>query len=345
MYTCGINVSWPTSVFLPQHGPKLAWMSIRLPRAPILRKRDRIGVWARDPLGYAEIMRVVAFFRETDHRPGLPIRQRARPSAGPNEGSFPMNRSTVANRWNLDLIEENYQRWRNDPASVDESWRIFFEGYELGQTAGDGAAGAAARRRPGRRAGAGGGHPPDRRLPRDRPLPRRPRPAEAQPRRATRTSCSSSPRSASPRPTSTRPSTPADRSPPRHPARADRRSSARRTAARSASSTCTSTTSQVRHWLAGADGAAPRTSPSFDLRQKLRILLKLHSAELFETFLHTHYVGPEAVLARRGRDADPAARRDRRAGRRSSASARSSSAWPTAAGSTSWPTSSASRTG
>ena len=48
-----------------------------------------------------------------------------------------MNRSTVANRWNLDLIEENYQRWRNDPASVDETWRIFFEGYELGQS-GDG---------------------------------------------------------------------------------------------------------------------------------------------------------------------------------------------------------------
>src|SRR5262245_44818846 len=52
-------------------------------------------------------------------------------------GSFPMNRSTVATRWNLDLLEENHQRWRKDPASVDETWRIFFEGYELGQ-AGDG---------------------------------------------------------------------------------------------------------------------------------------------------------------------------------------------------------------
>src|SRR6478672_2656268 len=48
-----------------------------------------------------------------------------------------MNRSMVANRWNLDLIEENHQRWRNDPASVDETWRIFFEGYELGHS-GDG---------------------------------------------------------------------------------------------------------------------------------------------------------------------------------------------------------------
>src|SRR5947208_5814066 len=50
-----------------------------------------------------------------------------------------MNRSTVANRWNLDLIEANYQRWRADPGSVDDSWRLFFEGYELGQS-GDGLA-------------------------------------------------------------------------------------------------------------------------------------------------------------------------------------------------------------
>jgi 2-oxoglutarate dehydrogenase E1 component len=47
-----------------------------------------------------------------------------------------MNRSTVANRWNLELIEAYHQRWRDDPASVDESWRIFFEGYELGRNGG-----------------------------------------------------------------------------------------------------------------------------------------------------------------------------------------------------------------
>jgi 2-oxoglutarate dehydrogenase E1 component len=47
-----------------------------------------------------------------------------------------MNRSTVANRWNLELIEDYHQRWRADPASVDESWRIFFEGFELGRSAG-----------------------------------------------------------------------------------------------------------------------------------------------------------------------------------------------------------------
>lgn len=47
-----------------------------------------------------------------------------------------MNRSTVANRWNLELLEEYQQRWRSDPNSVDESWRMFFEGYELGQSGG-----------------------------------------------------------------------------------------------------------------------------------------------------------------------------------------------------------------
>src|SRR4051812_23605111 len=65
--------------------------------------------------------------------------QWARPGGRPHTGSFSMNRSMVANRWNLDLIEENHQRWRNDPASVDETWRIFFEGYELGHS-GDGVA-------------------------------------------------------------------------------------------------------------------------------------------------------------------------------------------------------------
>ena len=49
-----------------------------------------------------------------------------------------MERATVANRWNLALIEDYHERWRKDPASVEESWRSFFEGYEVGQQ--DGAA-------------------------------------------------------------------------------------------------------------------------------------------------------------------------------------------------------------
>ena len=37
-----------------------------------------------------------------------------------------------ATRWNLDAIEAAYRRWQADPTSVDESWRLFFEGFELG---------------------------------------------------------------------------------------------------------------------------------------------------------------------------------------------------------------------
>jgi 2-oxoglutarate dehydrogenase E1 component len=43
-----------------------------------------------------------------------------------------MTRTSVATRWNLDVIESAYRRWQEDPASVDESWRVFFEGFELG---------------------------------------------------------------------------------------------------------------------------------------------------------------------------------------------------------------------
>src|SRR5436190_17498768 len=41
-------------------------------------------------------------------------------------------RPSFANRLNLDLIEENYERWQSDPGSVDSSWSAFFEGFELG---------------------------------------------------------------------------------------------------------------------------------------------------------------------------------------------------------------------
>ena len=43
-----------------------------------------------------------------------------------------MPQATFAGRWNLDAIESAYIRWLEDPASVDESWRVFFEGFELG---------------------------------------------------------------------------------------------------------------------------------------------------------------------------------------------------------------------
>ncbi len=55
---------------------------------------------------------------------------------------------SFATRFNADLLEENYQQWRKDPASVDSTWSAFFEGFELGSVAlkkgGNGAAAAAA---------------------------------------------------------------------------------------------------------------------------------------------------------------------------------------------------------
>jgi 2-oxoglutarate dehydrogenase E1 component len=43
-----------------------------------------------------------------------------------------MTPASFANRSNLAAIEAAYQRWRENPASVEESWRLFFEGFELG---------------------------------------------------------------------------------------------------------------------------------------------------------------------------------------------------------------------
>src|SRR5262245_60960047 len=39
---------------------------------------------------------------------------------------------SFANRFNADLLDQNYERWRKDPASVDPTWAAFFEGFELG---------------------------------------------------------------------------------------------------------------------------------------------------------------------------------------------------------------------
>jgi 2-oxoglutarate dehydrogenase E1 component len=38
-----------------------------------------------------------------------------------------------ATRSNLDLIEENYRRWQENPESLDAAWLAFFEGFELGE--------------------------------------------------------------------------------------------------------------------------------------------------------------------------------------------------------------------
>jgi 2-oxoglutarate dehydrogenase E1 component len=55
---------------------------------------------------------------------------------------------SFATRLNLDLLEQNYERWLKDPSSVDSGWSAFFEGFELGNLpARNGAATAAAQPR------------------------------------------------------------------------------------------------------------------------------------------------------------------------------------------------------
>lgn len=45
-------------------------------------------------------------------------------------------RPSFATRVNLDLLEENYRRWQENPGSVDSGWSAFFEGFELGNLPG-----------------------------------------------------------------------------------------------------------------------------------------------------------------------------------------------------------------
>src|SRR4029077_4452567 len=43
-------------------------------------------------------------------------------------------RSSFATHWNTPLLDENYRKWQQDPASVDADWAKFFEGFDLGFT-------------------------------------------------------------------------------------------------------------------------------------------------------------------------------------------------------------------
>ncbi len=43
-----------------------------------------------------------------------------------------MSQNQIAARPNMEILEAQYQRWRQDPSQVEESWRLFFEGFELG---------------------------------------------------------------------------------------------------------------------------------------------------------------------------------------------------------------------
>jgi 2-oxoglutarate dehydrogenase E1 component len=41
-------------------------------------------------------------------------------------------RPSFATHLNLDVLEENYRRWQENPSELDPSWSAFFEGFELG---------------------------------------------------------------------------------------------------------------------------------------------------------------------------------------------------------------------
>ena len=57
-------------------------------------------------------------------------------------------RTSIAARANLELIDENYRRWQENPAAVDPGWAAFFAGFELGNLPQKDGAGAVTREGP-----------------------------------------------------------------------------------------------------------------------------------------------------------------------------------------------------
>jgi 2-oxoglutarate dehydrogenase E1 component len=198
-----------------------------------------------------------------------------------------MNRSTVANRWNLELIEENYQRWSSDPTSVDATWQAFFEGYELaingdgqaptGHSIEQGAAQAAVTRLIDAYREIGHyladldplkltppGDPSGLLEPSTFGL------TEADLDRTFHTGLLFDPPQATLR---------------------DLIAALKETYCRTIGVEFMHIRNpQIRSWLQERMESV-RNQPSLDIRQKRRIILKLNAAELFETFLHGHYVG------------------------------------------------------
>ena len=43
-----------------------------------------------------------------------------------------MSRPDYTNIGNAHYIDEMYERFRSDPDSVTDDWRVFFQGFELG---------------------------------------------------------------------------------------------------------------------------------------------------------------------------------------------------------------------
>jgi len=197
-----------------------------------------------------------------------------------------MNRSTVANRWNLELIEENYQRWSGDPDSVDATWRAFFDGYDLAMS-------GRARASEGVKNEEGAAQAAVTRL------------IDAY-REIGHYLADLDPLKLSPPgdaagllDPATFGLTEADLDRTFHTALFDPPQATLRELIDALRETyCRSIgvefmhirNNEIRTWLLGRMEST-RNHPGLDIRQKRRIILKLNAAELFETFLHTHYVG------------------------------------------------------
>ena len=206
-----------------------------------------------------------------------------------------MNRSTVGIRSNLDVIEDQHRRWRDDPASVDEGWRNFFEGFELGSAngapGGDADTLAQARANLGQ-TDAGKQAAVTRLINAYREIGHYM--ADLDPLKLSKTRDTHE---------SLEPSefglTEADLDTTFVTGMVDPPQATLRSLLGILQATYCRTVGveymhirnpKIRRWL--KERMEPvRNHPRFDIKQKRRILWKLNAAELFETFLHTHYVG------------------------------------------------------
>src|SRR5687768_1386215 len=68
--------------------------------------------------------------------PRLPVMDRSSQPSAPRaqDPHSNMTRPSIANPGNQAFLDAMYQRWRQDPTSVEESWRWFFEGFELARS-------------------------------------------------------------------------------------------------------------------------------------------------------------------------------------------------------------------
>ena len=62
--------------------------------------------------------------------PALPVLDRLNPNRASASPSPALGR--LGHPGNAAQLEELYEQWKSDPASVDPVWRGFFEGFELG---------------------------------------------------------------------------------------------------------------------------------------------------------------------------------------------------------------------